>query len=164
MRAETNPLIWTYSLFHIFSLEFVDKILSSHPSQGFEHRANVLECRFSLRTPGIQCRSFSDLRHGGGVFRSVVAMRRSKRLLVQDLQQWGNIEWWGSALAAIIHRTSGCAVGATLEDRVSGLQRGMERWGVQSARRNNWFSARYVPSRNYESRFTNVVHCYAPEK
>lgn len=35
---------------------------------------------------------------------------------------------------------------------------------MQSARRNNRLSARYVPSRYHEPRFTNVVHCYVLEK
>lgn len=37
-------------------------------------------------------------------------------------------------------------------------------WSVQSARRNDRLSARYVPSRYHEPRFTNVVHCYVLEK
>lgn len=41
---------------------------------------------------------------------------------------------------------------------------GVKGWGVESARPNNWFSARHVPSRKHEPRFTNVVHCYAFEK
>lgn len=37
-------------------------------------------------------------------------------------------------------------------------------WSVQSARRNDRLSARYVPSRYHKPRFTNVVHCYVLEK
>jgi len=54
--------------------------------------------------------------------------------------------WWGS------NRIEWC------------LKGGSEGWSVQSAWQNNRWSARYVPSRYHEPRFTNVVHCYVLEK
>lgn len=55
-------------------------------------------------------------------------------------------QWWGSN---------------RIEWRSKGGSGG---WSVQSARRNDRLSARYVPSRYHEPRFTNVVHCYVLEK
>jgi len=55
-------------------------------------------------------------------------------------------QWWGSN---------------RIEWRSKGGSGG---WSVQSARRNDRLSARYVPSRYHEPHFTNVVHCYVLER
>lgn len=118
---------------------------------------------YSFRAPSTS-RSEQKSRWGGeGLRRLLDEARQSKRLRGVGV---GLRTGSGAEFRAFFYRPSVPAVrrwwgSHRIEWRSKGGPGG---WSVQSARRNNRLSARYIPSRYHGSRFTNVVHCYVLEK